>query len=569
MVTISVIIPAYNVDAYINNCLKSVISQRDASFEVILVNDGSTDETSVSCKKWADKYENIHYYEQENKGQGSARNLGISHAVGEWLVFLDADDEMLPGGLRWLEQSVSDDIDILWYESRVVLRNQSIYNRKIPRNINEKNELMQAITPELWDKMFRTSLWRRENIQLSDLYGEDNYAVYMLCAKARKIQTLLALIVCHYERPSSLTLNPSRVAEIVKSHTEVLEKFYEKGMLEDFRWPLFLMVEKEYFNHCRIWKNTLQKESKMIAGQLGELSGKYFSDEHSKLIKMKEGTIVLIGNLDRLPFGFQWFWDVCYFANIEHFLLSEYRSLKQDCHFVIDIENETCDVRMQVRTLEWALSYWKIQCGELEEFRRENRLRGGVFLYDHHQGKNQLVESFKTVATEYWDYDQPESLEKLWKALCEWNYLEEELSIQSRKHTFDNFNYRWECLRLNKNTNILATWIRIKQSDCSLASYLIWRGYNSIGIYGAGYIGELLINELKDSAVSIKFLIDRSNKAETKYRIYRPEDELPLVDVVIVTVVHEYERICSEISCACPVISLQEVIEWCSKRLEH
>lgn len=95
---ISVIIPLYNKEQIIAKCLRSVLSQDYDDFEVIIVNDGSTDR-SVEIVKGVDD-SRIRLIEQENGGPSKARNTGVKNATGEWIVFLDADDEFLPGALR-------------------------------------------------------------------------------------------------------------------------------------------------------------------------------------------------------------------------------------------------------------------------------------------------------------------------------------------------------------------------------------------------------------------------------------------------------------------------------------
>lgn len=94
---ISIIIPLYNKEAIIERTLQSVLSQDYDDFEVVVVDDGSTDKSAGIVRKIDDP--RVHFIEQENGGPSKARNTGIKHSKGEWLYFLDADDEMLPGTL--------------------------------------------------------------------------------------------------------------------------------------------------------------------------------------------------------------------------------------------------------------------------------------------------------------------------------------------------------------------------------------------------------------------------------------------------------------------------------------
>lgn len=89
---VSVIIPVYNNVKYLERCLKSVFSQNMEQMEVICIDDGSTDESILILSDYANRYGNLRLFHQENKGAGSARNLGIAKASGEFIAFLDADD---------------------------------------------------------------------------------------------------------------------------------------------------------------------------------------------------------------------------------------------------------------------------------------------------------------------------------------------------------------------------------------------------------------------------------------------------------------------------------------------
>lgn len=89
---ISVIIPVYNVEKYIDECIQSVINQTYSNFECILINDGSTDNSGTICDKWAEIDRRIKVIHQTNQGVSSARNVGINYSSGEYITFIDSDD---------------------------------------------------------------------------------------------------------------------------------------------------------------------------------------------------------------------------------------------------------------------------------------------------------------------------------------------------------------------------------------------------------------------------------------------------------------------------------------------
>lgn len=89
---ISIIVPIYNVEEYIDKCIHSLVNQTYKNVEVILVNDGSTDNSLQKCEKWEKMYTNVFLYSKENGGLSDARNYGLKHAKGDYVVFIDSDD---------------------------------------------------------------------------------------------------------------------------------------------------------------------------------------------------------------------------------------------------------------------------------------------------------------------------------------------------------------------------------------------------------------------------------------------------------------------------------------------
>ena len=93
---ISVIVPVYKVEQYLDRCVRSLLSQTYENVEILLVDDGSPDNCPQMCDEYASKYEKIQVIHQENKGLSGARNTGIDYAKGEYLAFVDSDDKWSP-----------------------------------------------------------------------------------------------------------------------------------------------------------------------------------------------------------------------------------------------------------------------------------------------------------------------------------------------------------------------------------------------------------------------------------------------------------------------------------------
>lgn len=110
---ISVIVPVYNAEKYISKCIDSILSQTFKDFELILINDGSTDNSDLICGKYASIDNRVKVFHKQNGGAGSARNLGVQKAVGDWIMFVDADDWIEPECLDICSKYISRNIDLI------------------------------------------------------------------------------------------------------------------------------------------------------------------------------------------------------------------------------------------------------------------------------------------------------------------------------------------------------------------------------------------------------------------------------------------------------------------------
>ena len=111
--TVSIIVPIYNGDSFLNNCIESVLCQTFSNWELLLIDDGSEDHSASICEEYAAKDERIKVFHKENGGVSSARCYGVNHARGEWITFLDADDELLLDALYDLVDNASDRYDLV------------------------------------------------------------------------------------------------------------------------------------------------------------------------------------------------------------------------------------------------------------------------------------------------------------------------------------------------------------------------------------------------------------------------------------------------------------------------
>ena len=143
--TISVIIPVYNTEQYLHRCIDSVLAQTFPDFELLLIDDGSTDTSSAICDEYAEKDGRIRVFHKENGGLSSARNCGIDEASGVWVVFLDSDDLWADKDcLTKLHQyAVDNNLDVLRFEYQAVNENLEYIE---PRSYDKSNIMGRIIS---------------------------------------------------------------------------------------------------------------------------------------------------------------------------------------------------------------------------------------------------------------------------------------------------------------------------------------------------------------------------------------------------------------------------------------
>ena len=214
--TISIIIPVYNTEAYLSACLDSILSQSFSDFEVLLVDDGSKDGSGAICDKYAAEDCRVKVIHKENAGVSSARNLALKNAVGEWICFIDSDDCLYPGGLQELKNGISDQVDLVtagFIESTIPVERAQFAQRK-SYLIDRDNYLasMFNITDQrfegyIWAKLFRKELIENESISFNpaiDIKEDTLFVVTCLSLSDKKVSVSNVPVYCYLQRPLSV-----------------------------------------------------------------------------------------------------------------------------------------------------------------------------------------------------------------------------------------------------------------------------------------------------------------------------------------------------------------------------
>ena len=190
---ISVIIPVYNVERYLEECLNSIQHQTYTDIEVILVNDGSTDHSKMICERYCEEDSRFHLLNQENQGQSVARNVGVIASKGEYIAFVDSDDILQRNYLEKLMQYMTEDVDIV--ESNfTVSKKEFLFEKSKETTIlfeGNSQEAVKIFPNHVLSVNPVTKLYRREIVEAvpypEGLIYEDIYCGIGMLKYIRKI----------------------------------------------------------------------------------------------------------------------------------------------------------------------------------------------------------------------------------------------------------------------------------------------------------------------------------------------------------------------------------------------
>lgn len=248
----SVIIPVYNVEAYLKKCLDSVVKQTFMDYEVIVVDDESTDNSGQIAEEYAKKDARIRVIHQKNKRQGGARNTGIENAKGEYLIFVDSDDYVSEHLLEKVNFHLEKtNPDILVYDYVEVSEDEKILMPKESTGVCQEiqTEEFMLLAPCVWNKAFRRTLFKENNILFPEkIWFEDMTADLQMGLMSKKIVAVNEILYFYRQRQGSTMqcTNIERVLEIMQAFQLVLD-FYKKQekseiYVKELEWLCFLHV---------------------------------------------------------------------------------------------------------------------------------------------------------------------------------------------------------------------------------------------------------------------------------------------------------------------------------------
>ena len=250
MERISVIVPVYGVEAYLDRCVQSLLEQSYRDFELILVDDGSPDSCGAMCDAWAAKDGRIKVVHKENGGLSDARNAGLAVASGAYIAFVDSDDWVAPDYIRMMAQAIDETgaqiaaCDILPVYDEIPAEGLTV-SEKISRICGPKEALGELICGRgfravAWNKLYHRTVW--ENMTFpTGVYHEDEYVIYRVLARAEKLVYLDVPLYYYYQRQGSImhSVSPKRL--------DVLNAYWERLCFFKEQFPDLYEQEKVAF----------------------------------------------------------------------------------------------------------------------------------------------------------------------------------------------------------------------------------------------------------------------------------------------------------------------------------
>lgn len=295
---VSIIVPIYNDEAYIRNCVDSIIHQTYKKLEIILVDDASADDSLQICRAYASKDSRIKVIHNEhNQGLSKSREIGYSQSTGDWISFMDHDDCINPCTIAYLMENARDTTDIVAARYKNILNddfekytwedcsNMEVVTLSHDHAVNMLGAFGQYEVPEcLWGKIYRKELFDRIEIQkyekqFSLVYFEDVLLTSALIMACREMRILNQYVYIHRVDFNSVSMSPNalefnlqtaRTADIVMAR---LNEPYSADAYARVLQNYLLVFSKNWY---LVW--SYYNKDKKLLNEMEELFDRYYDN---------------------------------------------------------------------------------------------------------------------------------------------------------------------------------------------------------------------------------------------------------------------------------------------------
>ena len=296
---ISIIVPVYNVEKYISECIESLLNQDYSNIEIILVDDGSVDSSGEICEQYAKKYEDIKVIHQENSGLSAARNTGITQATGDYLLYVDSDDYIEKNSISKIvaEMNSSEkEVDVVFLEAIKVFPNGTKISLgdgycKAKINGKQKKEVIKHLA-ELpkFPASACTKMVRRDVILDNNLYFEKGLLSEDIDWTLSVIKYAEVFVYCdfpyyYYRQSRNDSITNSLSIKNAQDILYIIKKWSNKDTHNDFQVEFNSFMAYEYMIAIYVYSTLSNEDKKKIKNTFRENKWvmKYATQRKSKL----------------------------------------------------------------------------------------------------------------------------------------------------------------------------------------------------------------------------------------------------------------------------------------------
>ena len=264
MPKVSIIVPVYNVERFLDRCIQSVIRQTYHEWELILVDDGSPDKSGEICDAWSIKDNRIRVFHKDNGGVSSARNLGLKKMSGEYVTFLDSDDWLDEACLQTcMDMSLENNLDVLQFSWTLVQSNGiSVIHKREDTPVCDSKTFanLGKFSVSVCGGFYNSKIITKNNIRFNEsmAYAEDQLFVFMCLNSSRRIKAISQSLYNYFENPSGAT-QKSNTDKVVNSCLSFSRNKANAGCYASYIDVHNMYIITELVAHDRLPKNDIKK----------------------------------------------------------------------------------------------------------------------------------------------------------------------------------------------------------------------------------------------------------------------------------------------------------------------
>lgn len=282
MITLSIIIPVYNVEKYLGKCLDSILVDNAFTGQVICVNDGSTDGSGKILEEYKAKYPNLEIISQKNAGLSAARNSGFDRATGEYVFFMDSDDWVIHGAIEKIMKQI-DGEDVVYFNARKYYEEEQCYGQEIDiPSIKQMDGQEYFATiysqPRTMPIVcvcggFYRRLFLKENHLYNEMgiYHEDNYFTPQVLLAAKRVNSINEYVYAYRIRKGSITANVTEkhIKDLLFIARNLYGKYQERENINatfyrDVCDIYINLINAAYHNGIRVQRYWRKSDSKIM-----------------------------------------------------------------------------------------------------------------------------------------------------------------------------------------------------------------------------------------------------------------------------------------------------------------